>query len=301
MNIGELTLSLMDAAECLDYEILDKESSITYPKDLGFWGIESSKIDELKRHLSKLKVELKGAYITKDEFPLLVKKYPIGKQEIDENKDLEKKGEELIESRLLEVELKTTVGDEPKVLKVLKAIRAFPLETHHITNLKKKQLEELEEKFDKQSEDDKSSSFHESHYNTGYSGIETPNKKDDEKIKDLSKEEKSEDIGIKGIANQILAFEKEAWFPGREELRYFEDLAKKQERIWLDAADEGVIIDEKTQTEARKHIKELLDIYKAEISKGPGKDTTTTMFIPFEEDDVGLGTYIGVIFKIYYH
>jgi hypothetical protein len=281
MKTEDLTLRVIKAAEYLDPEFFDKESSIAYPEDLGFWGLESNKIDELKRHLRKLKVELKGAYITKDEFPALVKKYPPSRQEIVENKDLERKGEELIESSLLEIELKTTVEDEPKVTKILKAIRAFPLEEHHITNLKKKHLEELEEKFDEQAAIDPYSAVliahtksnsgdhvdncnkaaksirdfyedfkgdksrfavsdldvilkrhnlqlrsigdsslknlydnlmkteHTAHYNTGYSGADTPDSEDDEKVKDLSKEEKSEDIGIKGIASQILAsFEK---------------------------------------------------------------------------------------------
>jgi hypothetical protein len=94
------------------------------------------------------------------------------------------------------------------------------------------------------------------------------------------------------------AFKKKAWFPAKEDLIYFEELERKQERIYPDAADEGFIIDDKKQAEARKHIKELLDTYNAKITKGPGKDTTTEMFIPFEQDE---DFYMGVIMKIYYH
>jgi hypothetical protein len=263
----------MKTVDDLIDDILEKDSSIAYPKDLGFWGLESNKIDELKRHFSRFKVELKGTYISKEEFPALVKKYPPSQQEIDENKDLEKKGEELIESSLLEIELKSTAADAPKVMKVLKDIRAFPLEEHHISNLKKREMEEL---FDEQSSIDpyaavlmahtknpehnskaqtnalkditsymkskgaafspefldKLLTFHglklrsahpdalknlynnlmkirpvddkKSHYNTGLSGVDTADEKDDKKVKDLANEEKSEDIGIKGIASQIL-------------------------------------------------------------------------------------------------
>lgn len=102
-------------------------------------------------------------------------------------------------------------------------------------------------------------------------------------------------IMISKIVESIL---KKAWFPGREEVKYFEDLEKKQERIWHDSIDQGYIVDDKKQTEARTQIKELLDIYNAKITKGPGKDTTTEMFIPFEQDE---GYYKGVILRIYYH
>lgn len=263
----------MKTVDDLIDDILEKDSSIAYPKDLGFWGLESNKIDELKRHLSRFKVELKGTYISKEEFPALVKKYPPSQQEIDENKDLEKKGEELIESSLLEIELKSTAADAPKVMKVLKDIRAFPLEEHHISNLKKREMEEL---FEEESSIDpyaaalmahtksklnipdlfsnagesirrqghsltfaylaqilddhelKLRSAHpdalknlynnlmkirpvddkKSHYNTGLSGVDTADEKDDKKVKDLANEEKSEDIGIKGIASQILKINK---------------------------------------------------------------------------------------------
>ncbi len=142
MKTEDVVLSILET---------EKEASSAYPKDLGSWGVESDKIEELKRHLRRFKVELKGTYITKHEFPVLVKKYPPGKQEIEENKNL--KGEDPIESSLLEIELKSNVADEPKVMKVLKALKAFPMEHHHITNLRKKDLEIDEEFFEKQSEE----------------------------------------------------------------------------------------------------------------------------------------------------
>ena len=101
---------------------------------------------------------------------------------------------------------------------------------------------------------------------------------------------------IEKIAKEII---KKAWFPGREEVKYFEELENKQERIWSDSADAGVLMnEEKDLTEARKHIKELLDIYKSKITKGPGKDTTTEMFIAFEQEN---GWYLGETLTIYYH
>jgi hypothetical protein len=101
---------------------------------------------------------------------------------------------------------------------------------------------------------------------------------------------------IKKLANEIF---KKAWFPGKEELHYFEDLKKKQEQIWPDAADAGVLMNEdKDLVEARKNIKELLDIYKSKITKGPGKDTTTEMFIAFEQEGPW---YLGEKLTIYYH
>jgi len=103
------------------------------------------------------------------------------------------------------------------------------------------------------------------------------------------------------IIDQILkeaGIVKKAWFPGREELHYFEDLMKQQKQIWPDAADDGYIITDQEHAEARRHMKELLDIYKAKITRGPGRDSTTEMFIPFEMDE---GYYSGVIFKVFYH
>jgi hypothetical protein len=98
------------------------------------------------------------------------------------------------------------------------------------------------------------------------------------------------------LANEIL---KKAWFPGREELKFFEELEGKQKRIWPDSADVGVLMNEdKDLAEARTHIKELLDTYKSKITKGPGKDTTTEMFIAFEQE---APWYLGETLRIYYH
>lgn len=236
MKLSEIATMILD-----DF---DKESSITYPKNLGNWGIEEDKIDELKRHLKKLKVELKIYEIDEDEFPTLHGK------------------------NLVEIELKSSTADARKVMDVIRRSKAFHIAKHHIVNLRRK---DLEEKLDA-----------EAAYNMGLSGLEIKDK-DQPPVKNLGKE---------------ADFSKAAWFPGREELHYFEDLAKKQEQIWPDSADHGVVIDEKEQTEARDNIKELLDIYDAKISKGPKKDTTTKMFIPFEQEGP---YYVGIIFEIYYH
>jgi hypothetical protein len=113
----------------------------------------------------------------------------------------------------------------------------------------------------------------------------------------------SDDENINDIAfvmgGRIASVQKKAWIPGKEEYKYFEDLESRQERIWPDAADSGVLMNEERDlTVARTNIKKLLSIYKTKIDKGPNKDTTTTIFIPFEQDE---GYYVGVKMTIYYH
>lgn len=91
-------------------------SSTKYPKDLGSWGMDETNIDELIRHLKRLTVELKIYDIDDEEFP-------------------DFKGKNLVE-----VELKSDQANSKKVLDILKRVKAFPLEEHHIINLKRKKL-----------------------------------------------------------------------------------------------------------------------------------------------------------------
>jgi len=99
---------------------IDIVASVTYPKDLGHWAMNEDQIEELKRSLRKLKAELKVFDIGKDEFPTLHGK------------------------NLVELELKSSDKDAKSVLSVLKKVKAFPIEQHHIVNLKKRE-EEIEE------------------------------------------------------------------------------------------------------------------------------------------------------------
>ncbi|MDD5650089.1 MAG: hypothetical protein PHF86_06700 [Candidatus Nanoarchaeia archaeon] len=92
------------------------ETSAKYPKDLGSWGLDETKIEELKRHLSRLTVELKVFDIDDEEFPDFTGK------------------------NLVEVEINSDVKSKQKVLDVLKRLKAFPLEQYHIVN--KKHLKE---------------------------------------------------------------------------------------------------------------------------------------------------------------
>ena len=99
---------------------MDIVASVAYPKDLGHWAMHEGQIEELKRGLKKLKVELKVFDIGEDEFPTLHGK------------------------NLVELELKSSDKDAKSVLSVLKKVKAFPIEQHHIVNLKKRE-EEIEE------------------------------------------------------------------------------------------------------------------------------------------------------------
>ena len=93
-------------------ESILKQSSAKYPNDLGFWGLDKNKLDELERHLSKMTVEIKVYDLNKDEFP---------------NLDPEK---------IFELHLKSDSKNSRKVLEELKRMKAFEIEEHHVTNLK---------------------------------------------------------------------------------------------------------------------------------------------------------------------
>lgn len=88
------------------------EASAKYPKDLGSWGLEENKIEELRRHLSRLVVELKIYDLNEEEFPGL-------------------KGKNLVE-----IEINSDSKSSRKAIDVLKRLKAFPLEEHHVSNKK---------------------------------------------------------------------------------------------------------------------------------------------------------------------
>lgn len=113
MNCRELSEMTFKTAVCLDPDII-KSSSAKYPKDLGSWGLDESKLEELIRHLKKLKVEIKIFDLNEDEFPKF-------------------KGESLVE-----LELRSDNANSRKVKDVLKRVKAFPLEEHHIINVRRK-------------------------------------------------------------------------------------------------------------------------------------------------------------------
>lgn len=90
------------------------------------------------------------------------------------------------------------------------------------------------------------------------------------------------------------------WSPEKESLIYFEELAKRQKRIYPDAVDSGVLLDTddgvKTE-EARAEIKKLLNVYGGKIVKYHG-GSSTEIFIPFEEDE---GQMSGVVLSVSYN
>lgn len=134
MDHVKMSKIVLEAAECLE-----KESFSAYPKDLGYWGMEESKIDELVRHLRKLKVSIKIYDLDEEEFPKLSGK------------------------NLVELELKSDASSSKKVIDILKRIRAFPIEEHHVSNLKEDKAKEKEHDLEE-----------EKLYNTCLSGMETP-------------------------------------------------------------------------------------------------------------------------------
>jgi len=142
MKANELADIILKTAQNLDPSI-SKLCSAKYPKHLGFWGLKEEKLDELKRHLSKQTVELKVYDIDAEEFPKL-------------DKDI------------VELELKSTASHAKKVIDILNRIKAFPIEEHHVSNLKEQKSKE-------------------SQYNTGLSGLEItgPNKP----VKNIEKKE----------------------------------------------------------------------------------------------------------------
>lgn len=90
-------------------------------------------------------------------------------------------------------------------------------------------------------------------------------------------------------------------FPAKENLIFFENLDKRQERIYQDACDVGIDLTRLIKDEARENLMALMKVYKYELTRPDHarhphdtdwmKCSTTTLFIPFEQDE---GRYVGV-------
>jgi hypothetical protein len=93
------------------------------------------------------------------------------------------------------------------------------------------------------------------------------------------------------------------WFPNKEELIFFEELAKKQQRIYPDAADYGILLNRygiqinrygiqtggNLKDQARNNLMKLMTSYGYKQDKW-SNGTTTKIFIPIEIDE---GLYSG--------
>ena len=88
-------------------------------------------------------------------------------------------------------------------------------------------------------------------------------------------------------------------FPCKEEYIAFEQLERRQHRIYPDACDHGILVSEIANIgEIRQNLNELIAMHKADrsyfaITWGNGK--SVEMFIPFEIDD---GVERGVILSV---
>ena len=82
-------------------------------------------------------------------------------------------------------------------------------------------------------------------------------------------------------------------FPLKENLIYFEGLAKRQHRIYDDACDFGVKIDDATKLEARRQLVEMIKFFGAKITRWGDREhshgSNTKIFIPIERDGHGFG------------
>jgi len=83
------------------------------------------------------------------------------------------------------------------------------------------------------------------------------------------------------------SMKKIAWVPCKEDLIDIEDIAKRQRRLFPDAADVGLWIkDENEQwlVELRRATKNLTKCHGSRIYKGP-RLSTVNIFVPFEWDE----------------
>jgi len=90
---------------------------------------------------------------------------------------------------------------------------------------------------------------------------------------------------------------------GREMLIYFEGLAKRQTRIFVDACDYGILTSDFDLDEARKNLQRMMRWFEYKLDKynelGMGyHGSKTTMFIPYEQADNG---FRGVNLSVEYH
>lgn len=97
---------------------------------------------------------------------------------------------------------------------------------------------------------------------------------------------------------------------GREELIFFEELAKKQKRIYPNATDVGVIVNKELKEQIRKNVERLKNYGSTNIevinSWGDPKinyfyGKSIRVFIPVEPSDYHPGEYDGFILKLIYN
>lgn len=94
-------------------------------------------------------------------------------------------------------------------------------------------------------------------------------------------------------------------FPLKEELIYFEQLARRQHQIYPDAADFGVKITPDEQLSTRNILVELMQFYGfklerwGELSFSHG--SRTQVFIPIERDDDDREKYSGIVLDVSYN
>lgn len=73
---------------------------------------------------------------------------------------------------------------------------------------------------------------------------------------------------------------------GKEQLIYFEKLASKQKRLYVDACDFGIYLNPKTKNEARENIIALMKEYNVKVVKSKdGKWSTTEVYFPVEQSE----------------
>jgi hypothetical protein len=85
---------------------------------------------------------------------------------------------------------------------------------------------------------------------------------------------------------------------GIEQIRFFEDIAKKQHQIWNDSADYGIVLDGKDdlKTEIRENLQKLIETFEVEIEKSHNY-RMYTFFAAFEQED---GWFLGTKCTFYY-
>ena len=84
----------------------------------------------------------------------------------------------------------------------------------------------------------------------------------------------------------------------KEELIWFEELARKQHQIFDDSADFGIEISESQKIVARKNIMALRAIYGGLLDKYTSNNTYTVIPIIYENESPE--TVNGVLLRIYY-
>ena len=96
---------------------------------------------------------------------------------------------------------------------------------------------------------------------------------------------------VEKIEDPFTATVKQAWFPGKEEVVFFEQLAAKQVQIYQDAADHGILLPwdgEVVAPDIRANLQGLLKTYKVQstsnLTKDRGGYKMWRFFIPVEKE-----------------